>query len=501
MSVGIKTNKKEIIETNPIYKLFKPLMMYRINLKALFLILISFLPDLILHANDGAYEIGPQGGSIYPINNKYIQMLSEVVIYDQRKGEFSTTFVFHNTSDSVQKVTFGFPVFPAENSEDYYNGIKVSKEKQIAEINKELQFRTWVNNEEVLRKVWAIDTTDDYRFAFVMTIEFQPKETKTIVNKFKQGFGYGGDNMGRNWKDIAYILKSGAGWKGAIKDVKVVFKMNLEENILSDSSHLYADTYFLGGLDDFFGYRIYRYKNTWTYSPEPTNIDYDKNIINWEFKDLEPDFNIKLTKMNDDFDILCLCKFLDYLDTLSSYIISNDTIRFNAYYDKLRRQKDLFRVNKEYCEVLYEQYGEDFLTIHKSSEDFSQYKTQTRHIINAYAALNGYKFSNKMWYKMFQLFDWYNPQTRTPLYDTIQKKNIDNLKLFEEGKFKEPVVEKETQLQPEIKYLAYKKDNQDKTMNIKKEDSNSYLLLSILVVFVLVISGFIIIRKKKNNLK
>ncbi|NPA69095.1 MAG: hypothetical protein GXO50_10840, partial [Chlorobi bacterium] len=94
-------------------------MIYRV----IFFILLSFFMNLKAFADDGAYEVGPQGGSIYPINNKYIQMLKEVVVYDQSSGKFTTTFVFYNTSDSVQKVTFGFPVFPSEDSENYYDDI------------------------------------------------------------------------------------------------------------------------------------------------------------------------------------------------------------------------------------------------------------------------------------------------------------------------------------------------------------------------------------------
>ncbi len=465
----------------------------KMNYKLLLFLVLSFSLNLKARADDGAYSIGPQGGSIYPINNKYIQMLKEVVIYDEIKGEFSTSFVFYNTSDSVQKVTFGFPVFPAEDSEDVEGDITMSKEKQIYEINKKLQFRTWVDNKKISRKLWAIDTSDDYRFAFVITIYFQPKETKTILNKFKQGYGYGGNNMGTQWKDINYILKSGAGWKGVIKNAKIIFKMNPEDN-LTFISNTVVTKKFLPVYDDPNSYKLVNFKNGWTFDPEPTNIDYDKNIITWEFKNLEPDFDIKLTKTKNDFDFICGFDFLDYLDTLSSYIISNDTVNFNKYYDKIRTRKGLFDVKKEYCKMLYEQYGKDFFKDHKF-DDFSKYTNRTRHIVNAYAALNNYKFTNKMWYKMFKLFAWYNPQTKNPVYDTIQEKNIDNLKLFEAGKFYVPA--NAVKKHKEDSRIMNKTNNKDK--KFEKKDNNLYAIFFVLIIFILVILGLIIRRNKTKT--
>lgn len=465
-------------------------MSYRAILFLLFYLFLNFE----VFADDGAYEIGPRGGSIYPINNKYIQMLKEIVIYDQKKGKFTTTFVFYNTSNSVQKVTFGFPVFPAEDSEDLYDDVTISKEKQIDEINEKLQFRTWVDNEEILREVWATDTTDDYRFAFVMTIEFQPKETKTIVNKFKQGFGYGGDNMGRNWEDITYILKSGAGWKDVIKDAKIIFKMNAEKDL-----YFRLDTFitkkFISGFGEPGYYRLVTLKEGWEFSPEPTNIDYGKNTLIWEFKNIEPDFNINLMKTENEFDLISAFEFSEYLDTLSSYIISNDTKNFNIYYNKLCKQKDLFKITKEYSKMLYEQYGKDILREHRT-DDFSKYINQTRHIINAYAALNGYEFSNKMWYKMFKLFDWYNPKTKNPVYDTIQKTNIDSLQLFEKGKFYKSILIVEKNKEANI--LKNKTDN-SRSSKQKNEKKDNGLYYGIFFLFAGLVSMAVIIKKRKKR--
>ena len=87
--------------------------------KILIIILLSAINFNII-ANDGAYSIGPQGGTLFPIENNSIQMLEETVIYNQSKEAFTTSFIFYNTSDSIQMVTFGFPVLPSMDSEEYY---------------------------------------------------------------------------------------------------------------------------------------------------------------------------------------------------------------------------------------------------------------------------------------------------------------------------------------------------------------------------------------------
>ncbi|MEN8121907.1 MAG: hypothetical protein ABFS35_16270 [Bacteroidota bacterium] len=452
------------------------------SVKIFLIITILLLTGIKLKANDGAYDIGPQGGSVYPINNENIQMLEELVVYDQVEGAFTTTFIFTNTSDTIQKVIFGFPVWPSYNSEAYYDEghekNKINKQQQIDEIKKTLQFRTWIDGKLISRKLWATDTIDDYKFAFVTTVIFKPKESKKVVNKFKQGFGYGGDNMGRSWRNIKYILKSGTGWKGVIKKVKIVFKMNKEKNIaLTSSSGISKE--FLLGLDNYYGYRLIRSKDGWTFSPKPTSISYEKNIVTWEFKNLEPNFDISLTNTERDFEILCRFSFLEYLDTLSSYIILNDTLGFSKYYKKIKLQKDLFSVKKDYCKIFYNEYGNIFLKEH-IFDNYSKFTHQTRHIINAYAALNDYKFKNEMWLKMFKLFDWYEPTIKVPKYSLYQAEIIDSLLLFEKGQLIIPVTEGDSLADNTALNVS---ENKIVSLNIKKNNQSfSYLIIVVLII-------------------
>ncbi|MEN8118937.1 MAG: hypothetical protein ABFS35_01235 [Bacteroidota bacterium] len=456
----------------------------------IFIILITAINFNIL-ANDGAYSIGPQGGTLFPIKNNSIQMLEEKVIYDQASTSFTTSFVFYNTTDSLQEVTFGFPVSPSMDSEEYYLDIEKSDEEKMKEIKEKLQFRTWVNNKEIYRKLLRVDTSGKYEFAFVFSIQFKPNEKKTVINKFKQGFGYGGDNMGRSWEDFTYVLETGAGWKGVIEKAKIQFIMNPETDLSLD-----IDTFI--DINYMFNDNIFhqtKVMNGWFFNPKPTKVDNDKKKITWEFHNLEPDFNIELIK-KIDYEILKSYDFYKHIDSLSSCIILNDTAKFNQYLNYLKGKPEIFKVDKELCERIYTEYGRMFDSEHKL-ENYMNLKNKTRHIINAMAALNGYEFSNGNWLKVFSLFNWYTPKTKNPQYNAEHKMIINDLLLFEEGKQVSPIiVEGPTEIDVDngseiIKELP--QESNDKTYTAK------YLMLSFAIV--LIIISVILIRsiiKKKE---
>jgi len=255
-----------------------------------------------------------------------------------------------------------------------------------------------------------------------MTLEFKPKEKKTIVNKFKQGYGYGHTGSVDKWERISYILSSGASWKGVIKEATIIFKLNKEQNI----SYYTSDTIC---AEDYVCYKVY---NGWTFYPEPTEINYDTKEVIWKFHNLEPTFDIDLTKEYNAKEIVMgFGSIKDNLDKLSRYIITKDTVNFNKLYNKLSGtdEKYMFEGAKEYYQLAYETYAKDLLK--EANTDDPYLKTKIRHVINAFAALNGYEFSNPMWYKTFKLFDWYKPYTKNPNYPEDEKKLINDLLLLE----------------------------------------------------------------------
>ncbi len=462
-------------------------------MKYTILIILITAFNFYIRANDGAYSIGPQGGTLFPIVNNNIQMLEETVIYDEARASFTTSFVFFNTTDSLQEVTFGFPVLPSMDSEEYYSGIERSDKEKMKEIKEKLRFRTWVDNQEIHRKLLRVDTSGKYEFAFVFSIQFEPNEKKTVINKFLQGFGYGGDNMGRDWKDITYILETGAGWKGLIEKAKIQFVMNPETDLT-----LYIDTFIDINyrFNDNIFYEI-KVMNGWEFSPKPTKVDNDKKIITWEFHSFEPDFNIMLTKKTD-FDFLRSFDFYTHIDSLSSCIIQNDTVKFVQYLNYLKNKPEIFMVDKELCARMYAEYGKLFDSEYKL-ENHMELKNKTRHIINAIAALNGYKFNNKKWFMTFSLFDWYIPTTKEPTYNHEQKIIINDLLLFEKGKkVSTIIVEGPTEIDEDndseiIKVLPQKSGNLPNNYTAK------YLMLSIAII--LIIISVILIRsiiKKKR---
>ncbi len=81
-----------------------------ISMKSTFVFLAVFLLGFVClgYADDGAFSEYPQSGTVFPLKNEYIQMISEEVIY--KNGQFTTTFEFLNTSNKEQEVTIGFPI-------------------------------------------------------------------------------------------------------------------------------------------------------------------------------------------------------------------------------------------------------------------------------------------------------------------------------------------------------------------------------------------------------
>ena len=455
------------------------------NLKKLNLIVSLLSLLVVVSANDGSYSESPQGGTIYPINNEYIEMLQELVEYDQRTGKISTTFFFRNTSDKAQEVIIGFPVTPEYFSEDEWFETTPSNDSLMIEIEETIKFKTWINDKPIKRELWKIDTTDKkYKFAFLTTIHFEPLETIKVVNKFNQGAGYGGSNLGDNYSVFSYILETGAYWKGKIGRAVIRFKM--EDKPLTKSI---IDT--IGEFADM----IYVNVDEWTYQPEPTTIDTTKYIVEWIYENFEPDFNISIYIHTGPEQII-QADFFDPLDSLSGFIAANNSVGFENYYSELKKNSGYFNYDKSLCKNFY-QFNIESLLIEEYKTDPIKIKNKIRHRVNALAALNGYSFSNEMWKKTFELFEWYDPLTKSPKYSPHQLMLILKLKAMEDGELYSEHLEK-------IKKKKLAKDTlvwsrKSEIENKPAIDRNQVILFAILAIGILSIIILSIIRRKKAD--
>lgn len=392
---------------------------------------LLFLSFFCLCANDGYYTSSAQGGTLYPMQNQSVQMLEEEVVYNQKAGTFSTRFIFYNTSDQTEEVILGFPVMPSEDEEAYYDEDAPEKTKAeiMTEIEAELQFKTWINGKEIARQLWQTDTVDNYEYAFYTPLTFKSGEKIEVLNKFKQGFGYGGTNLGENWTDISYILKTGASWKGNIQNATVRFELEPTDlNYYTDT--IIAKRYGIMPTD---GYCYTVEINGWNFSPEPTTIDHENSIITWELRDFKPDFDIHIRQSKSCVEMQECFDFVDDFDILALYITNNEKDKFEKYIEKLRKKKYLFKNQKENCAKMYIQYAEDIIARVDTVNNQTLLKSKIRHIVNGLAAIRGYIFKNEQWASMFGLFTWYEPVTGKPHYTAAELEIIDQLLLFEKG--------------------------------------------------------------------
>lgn len=458
--------------------------------KTLYIVLVFSLFPFVAEANDGAFSIGPQGGTIYPENNEHIEMLEEEVVYDEATGQFITIFLFRNTSGEAQSVIIGFPVAPSEDSEDEYSENPPTDNELMDEIKNTFKFQTWVDGKYISRELWKIGKGNRYKFAFTTTVIFKPNQTIKIINKFKQGFGYGGDNMGGSFSSIRYILRTGAYWKGNIGKAKIIFKLANPHNLIPQTDTIYRNI-----NSEYVS--LTKEKYYWQSFKNPTSVDTINRIITWEFLDFEPDFDIDLTFITGYEGVLDT-EFIYYIDSLSACIINKDTICFNKFYTLA--DKYIYKnQNKGVYERVYKDFAGVLLNSTEKTDSISvHYKV--RHRINAFAALNNYEFSNPMWAKIFELFDWYKPETKTPDYSPEIQSLIEKLTAYEKEKqyITEVVIQNETNNKnTEFKDVVFQEN--DSFSETEIESRNNIRLISFIFGLLILIGSVIYLLKKKKT--
>jgi hypothetical protein len=239
-----------------------------------FLIIILFSIFSSIFA-DSAPVIPIQGSSVKPINNNDIIMENEVVdIFLYRKYyEVVVKYKFTNTKDE-QEVIMGFP-----NIDDWIQGegIKgytvLENEKNIA-----TQRKDTLSTEEIQKikskgygEIKYFETSKHF---------FKKGETKIIVNKYKQNYM---EDYNNTYRKAIYILKTGAFWKDKIKDIKV--NIYLKDFSLSELYNRTSYFYENKKLEDKLEYK---------FEILPENYKIKDNLISYNFKDIEPDFNIEI---------------------------------------------------------------------------------------------------------------------------------------------------------------------------------------------------------------
>jgi len=229
------------------------------HIKSSSLVLLAFmlLPFInSAYGNDAVYY--GSGVTVYPVKHDDIQLVSEVITITRGVGlgwgvEAVLNFKNHGNKTSVQ---MGFP-FDTDGPND-----PDEKEENVPDP----KFRTFVDGKEIKvtkKKGWSKSPLQDLNFPIVYTfsVPFEKGETKAIRHTYSV--------QGTDWStgeyEFKYILKTGALWKGVIKNIKVTM-------ILPGSS-----------IAEITGIKPKEHK---------AEKKQSATVLSWEFHNIKPDFNI-----------------------------------------------------------------------------------------------------------------------------------------------------------------------------------------------------------------
>jgi len=173
-------------------------------------ILVLLVLSVTEVAADDAPVVPTQSGTVVPVFEQYIKLVSEQVdIYlDRGAYRVEVAYEFRNTGPETE-ITMGFP-----NETDWMYGRSID------------EFRAWVDGIEqaVYRKVYRVSdkpygpgTAPDL-FYECFDIAFDAGASRSVRNEYRQEYVV---DYGRTSEQATYVLTTGAYWKGSIDSITV----------------------------------------------------------------------------------------------------------------------------------------------------------------------------------------------------------------------------------------------------------------------------------------
>jgi len=286
------------------------------------LFFLFFFPA-IAFGDDAEFE--GEGETIWPIENKEIEMVAETVIVKPAGEQWDATaiFILRNTGGKT-KLQVGFPDMVNESRDlDLEKGTIRNFKCYIDGKEVRVKHKTGIKN--------ALNPERYYPYAFVWKMSFKKGQTRIIRNTYTFG-GYhntSGDEI------LTYVLKTGALWKDKIGVADITFNLGLHDPGFASSI-------------------------------KPSGYIIEGNKLHWILKDFEPkdDMEISLIPLlwewykrvdkyggSDSIEIL-----KDLLD-ISQWMWEKKYVRDKGFNDKtstLIHQLAKFQDVSEYKEMLEE---------------------------------------------------------------------------------------------------------------------------------------------------
>lgn len=386
-------------------------------------VLLLFLGNNSL-ADDGYFHEAPQSGALIPVNNNYIQMVSEEVIYSNK--QFTTIFVFVNTSSEEQNVTLGFPVigdfegegvgeYEAEAEQEYYESLPENKKKEfkMKKIKEYYRFRSFINGTEVNRELVEVAQEKEkggYDYIYLTKLRFGPKQRIIVTNVYYQEpirsatAGYSGNST------IKYILTTGALWKSNIEKANITFYI---DKSVPNKVYSYMPKDYAGETEEYEGAFIKDYVKS---APNYTKVEEYENyyLYTWSLQNIEPQQDIEF-----------------------SWGFTREELDLKMLSDIIKR------INQKQVGIAYEKYKDFFIEMQrkmtysdyiravsecKINKGIKRLDIPAQFLINSIYALNGYQFKSQEWTDYFSRFKWYDPNTNEPNLSKAEKRLIQELK-------------------------------------------------------------------------
>ena len=337
------------------------------------LVLFIFIP-YIMFADDGYFHEIPKSGTVIPLRNYDIQMLSELVIYSNYI--YYASFVFTNTSSKTNELLMGFPMIGKFNNEgvwdpnNKYLDYNTNKDIIYKFYNNYYNFKCFYNNVEIksLLKEVSDSTNLKYKYIFSWKLKVLPYKSFTISNVYNQYPDNEGNSIGQFNTIIQYILSTGSLWYKNIKTATLIFYIDEPR----------CNTRFTYRGIDFVVYDINPNNNYLITSFGSNNA----LCIKLNYTNIKPYFDIDIR----------------YRGGLHEFNYSETDIT-NYTYTIFHNQDTLY---KFITNINY-----DMIT--NNNKSYYNMNNTIQFIINCFDAIKGYKFQKGNISAFFKQFKWYNP--------------------------------------------------------------------------------------------
>lgn len=353
----------------------------------LLIILLSFFSN-ITFSDTGGYDYYPKTGTILPITNNNIEMISEIVIYSN--SQFNAVFYFSNSTLLSQSVTMGFPMIGNFKHSD--PGTAVWGEPIQSDIDlknnilKYYNFKCSINGKPIKVTLTKTQTNSNtlYNYVFIWKTKILPNQLLVITNTYHQtpDFHSAGTRYGTgDFFIIQYILETGSSWKNNIQK---------------------ADFYFY--VKDFdFGYGFYHNDIFYKFNiVQPDNnlkiskLNEDLHLLEWHFRNFKPNMNIMIKSIRDGFNP----NNLGDIEIIKSY-----------YGNLILKMQNVSNFNdfivKSIIDLTNTNYNNEYYIIETNYISFLKYSLY---------ALNEAYLNNTKYNVFFKMLDWYRPNTSNPKF-------------------------------------------------------------------------------------